>query len=197
MISIKLNDTEIAEMKQFYQEEFNKTLRRLQHIKKVLEKLGDNQQHIEIKVEQLAPTETDNISTPQEKPAILDQEPEEELTVTKRKRKSGPKSIWEPLILKRMRQLNRPLSYDELTQEIMVFAKIPAEKRLTVKQAITNVIFRLRNRDKKLDTFSMGSREKYIALKSWFDDNGDIKKEYKQFLPKKAIKRRPRKQKTI
>ena len=67
---------------------------------------------------------------------------------------------------------------DELTEEIMTFSKIPESKRTTTKQAIVNVIFRLRSRDKKLDTFSMGTREKYIALKSWFEKPGEIKKAY-------------------
>jgi len=190
MGTINFNDTEIAEMRQFYQEELNTTLRKLQHINKVLERLGSSHQ-IEIKIgggqgssqkaSFLAPNTgsfaADHLTTSK--------------TSKSRRKKTGPKSMWEPLILKRMRQLNRPLSYDELTQEIMVFAKISSEKKASVKQAITNVIFRLRNRDKKLDTFSLGSREKYIALKSWFDEAGDLKKEYKQYLPKKTIKRKP------
>ena len=60
----------------------------------------------------------------------------------------------------------------------MAFAKLPAGKRTSTKQAVINVIFRLRSRDQKLDTFSIGSREKYIALKSWFKAPGIIKKEY-------------------
>ena len=95
--------------------------------------------------------------------------------------------------MKRLRQLDRPVTYDELTDEIMTFSKLPEDKRNSTKQAVVNVIFRLRNRDKKLDTFSVGTREKYIALKSWFENPGEIKKEYKNKIEipdkKKKVKR--------
>ncbi len=103
--------------------------------------------------------------------------------------------------MKRMRQLDKPVTYEQLTDEIMSFGNMPPEKRSSTKQAVVNVVFRMRNRDLKLDTFSMGTREKYIALKSWFEAPGKIKKEYasKVEIPgreKKAKKRkvgRPRK----
>ena len=60
----------------------------------------------------------------------------------------------------------------------MVFSKLPEEKRTNTKRAIVNVAFKLRNRDHKIDTFSNGQREKYVALRSWFDEEGKIKKEY-------------------
>ncbi len=116
-------------------------------------------------------------------------------------KKTGRKSKWELLIMKRMRQLDKPVTYEELTDEIMAFSKLPEGKRISTKQAVVNVVFRLRSRDRKLDTFSMGTREKYIALKSWFDGKGVIKKEYVSKIEgvhpvKKAKKRkvgRPRK----
>ncbi|MCJ7824019.1 MAG: hypothetical protein MUP44_03905, partial [Anaerolineales bacterium] len=93
--------------------------------------------------------------------------------VATRKKKSGRKPKWELLIMKRLRQLDKPVTYDELTDEIMAFSKLPENKRTSTKQAIVNVIFRLRSRDKKLDTFSIGTREKYIALKGWFEKPGE------------------------
>ena len=86
--------------------------------------------------------------------------------------------------MKRMRQLNKPVTYDELTQEIMTLSKLPEGKRKSTKQAVVSVIFRLRNREKKLDTFSIGTREKYIALKPWFEKPGTIKKEYAKKINK-------------
>ena len=103
--------------------------------------------------------------------------------------------------MKRMRQLDKPVTYDQLTEEIMLFNKIPHEKKSGTRQAIVNLVFRLRTRDHKLDTFSMGTREKYIALKNWFDSPGKIKKDYaakvvipgKEPKPKKGKVGRPRK----
>ena len=43
MKTLKLPDTDHAEMRQFYEEELDKTLRRLQHIKSILEKIGTGQ----------------------------------------------------------------------------------------------------------------------------------------------------------
>jgi hypothetical protein len=40
METIKLPESELAEMKQFYQEEYERLSRRLQHIKTILERLG-------------------------------------------------------------------------------------------------------------------------------------------------------------
>ena len=97
--------------------------------------------------------------------------------------------------MKRLRQLDKPVTYDELTDEIMVFSKLPEHKKTSTKQAIVNVIFRLRSRDRKLDTFSMGSREKYIALKGWFEKPGEIKKEYAAKIAKPPQIRKPKKSK--
>jgi hypothetical protein len=165
METIQLPESELAEMKLFYQEEYDKAVKRLQHIKTMLVRLGADTQAIDHAASGSGKgTAVKSASTPASSP--------------KRKRKSKRKSKWELLVMKRLRQLDRPVTYDELTQEIMTFSKLPAEKLKSTKQAVVNVIFRLRNRDGKLDTFSIGTREKYIALKNWFDQPGVIKKEY-------------------
>ncbi len=189
MKTIKLPESELAEMKQFYQEEHGRITKRLQHIKVILERLG-----IEIQEENL----TDPIM-PQGVTANNDSSPSP--IVSKRKKKSGRKPKWEMLIMKRLRQLDKPVTYDELTDEIMAFSKLPEIKKRSTKQAIVNVIFRLRSQDKKLNTFSIGTREKYIALKGWFEKPGEIKKEYAAKIarppqknkPKTAKRGRPRK----
>ena len=186
MENIKLPESELAEMKQFYQEELDKTERRLAHIRNILQRLGVNSGSVEAHVISMVDSSRDNGG------AVT-------RIASKARKKTGRKSKWELLIMKRLRQLDRPVTYDELTDEIMNFAKISSDKRTSTKQALVNVIFRLRNRDKKLDTFSMGTREKYIALKGWFEKPGEIKKVYaaKIDLPKQKVKKkrpgRPRK----
>ncbi len=188
METIKLPQSEIAEMKQFYQDEYERLTRRLQHIKTIMEHIG---------VEEPAP----EISTRKAKGESAGSDPVKSSPVAKRKKRTGRKSKWELLIMKRLRQLDKPVTYDELTDEILAFSKLPPSKRTSTKQAVVNVIFRLRNRDKKLDTFSIGSREKYIALKGWFEKPGEIKKEYaskiasapKKSKPKSGKRGRPRK----
>ena len=181
MKTIKLPDTDHADMRQFYHEELDKTVRRLQHIKSVLEKLGDTSQSVQI---QITTAEPETLKTNGQ------DQPIKAKTKKPSKKKRGRKSMWEFLILKRMRQLNRPVTYDELTDEIMLFSKLPKEKRKSTKQAIVNVTFRMRTKTKKLDTFSIGTKEKYLALKRWFDKPGEINKAYEDKInkPKPAAK---------
>ncbi len=180
METLKLTETELAEMKLFYQEEYDRALKRIQHIQKMLIRLGEE-------------IHADNSNLPDIQQSIANSGLKKTQVTAKRKKKVGRKSKWDLLIMKRLRQLDRPVTYDELTEEIMAFSKLPENKKTSTKQAVVNVIFRLRNRDKKLDTFSMGTREKYIALKNWFEKPGEIKKEYaaKVSLPesKKPTKR--------
>ncbi|MCP4313507.1 MAG: hypothetical protein GY790_19800 [Bacteroidetes bacterium] len=152
MNTIQIPEGELNEMKEFYLEEYEKSTSRLLHITSVLKRLG-----VDLPAEGSEPVRVKKTGT---------------------RKKPGRKSKWELVIMKRMRQLDKPVTYDQLTDEIMAFTRISPEKRSATKQAVVNVIFRLRNRDRKLDTFSMGTREKYIALKSWFDGPGKIKKEY-------------------
>ena len=165
METIHLPESELAEMKDFYQEEFDKAVKRLQHIQTMLVRLG-------------ADSPTGDQSTSGRKNDTPVKRTSTAVTTPKRRRKTKRKSKWELLIMKRLRQLDRPVTYDELTEEIMAFSKLPEQKLRSTKQAVVNVIFRLRNRDGKLDTFSIGAREKYIALKNWFEEPGVIKKEY-------------------
>ncbi len=186
MENLKLPEAELAEMKQFYLEEFERTSRRLLHIKAILKRMG-------VENPGDGPWEDSFVATGKSSTQAG-------AGGAKTRKRSGRKSKWELLIMKRLRQLDKPVTYDELTDEIMAFSKLPAEKRISTKQAVVNVVFRLRSRDRKLDTFSMGTREKYIALKSWFSNPGEIKKEYaaKISLPESASKKkrkpgRPRK----
>jgi hypothetical protein len=198
METIKLPDAELSEMKEFYVEEYERTQKRLQHIKSVLAQLGITDRDLEQGIPQVQAGIAEKVKTGPEQPTGK----KESRTGTARKarKKKGRKSKWELLIMKRLRQLDRPVTYDELTDEIMTSSKLPESQRKSTKQAVVNVVFRLRNRDQKLDTFSVGKREKYIALKGWFEKPGEIKKEYSAKIEKpepapkrKSAKRAPRK----
>ncbi|MEN8158210.1 MAG: hypothetical protein ABFS10_14755 [Bacteroidota bacterium] len=160
METIQLPEDELTEMIQFYKEEYDRTSRKLMHITSILKRLGEE------------------IPEPGAGEFITLKSPAMKSGTSKPKKKAGRKSKWELLIIKRLRQLDKPVTYDELTDEIMAFTKLPAGKRGATKQAIVSVIFRLRSKGRKVDTFSIGKREKYVALKSWFSSPGVIKKEY-------------------
>lgn len=180
MDTLKLNGEELEAMKAFYQEELSKTISKLQHIKSVLNQLGGKTTNIEINVEGMGDVKTSSTRTT-------------EVEAPKKKgKKRGPKSVWGSFILKRLQQLDRPLTYNELVDEAMVFFKLSDAKKQTVVNAINNSAFRLRKNSGRVDTFSAGGREKYVALKSWFDAPGKIKPEYlkKVKKSKRAVKKK-------
>jgi hypothetical protein len=191
METIRLPEEELAEMKEFYQDEYEQATRRLAHIVSIMKRLGID----------VPDTGTGQLTAVAK---TRGQTVGRKVVPVRKRKKSARRSKWELLIMKRLRQLDKPVTYDELTDEIMAFSKLTPEKRTSTKQSVINVIFRLRNRDKKLDTFSIGTREKYIALKNWFAAPGEIKKEYaakiKSAKPaSKKVKRkvgRPRKKTT-
>ncbi|MCB0430486.1 MAG: hypothetical protein H6585_11335 [Flavobacteriales bacterium] len=160
MENIKLDARETTAMKEFYQEEYDKAVRRLQHIENILSQLGVTGGKWEL----------ESNPTKRRQSAGGD-------TSTKKK-KPGPKSVWRMLVLKRLRQVDRPLTYDQLTEEIMGFANIPAQRQLSTKQAILQVCFKLRTIEKRIDTASLGVKEKYLGLKSWFSSPGVLKSDY-------------------
>ncbi len=160
-------------MREFYEEELVRTQHRLEHIQDILKQLGGNKMPLKGQVA--------GKTVP--KPAAA----------RGSRKKPGRKSQWEALIMKRMRQLNKPVTYDELTREIMLLSKLAEDKLKSTKQAVISVVFRLRNRDGKLDTFSIGKKEKYIALKQWFEKPGEIKKEYLNKIQKPKPKTRRKK----
>lgn len=169
MDTLKISTEEREAMRSFYQEERSKILARLNHVQGMLEKIGDTSMNIEINLSGSAEGETSTADSASSTP----RQPK------KRKgKKRGPKSVWGSFILKRLQQLDKPLTYNELVDEAMVFFKLSESKRQTVVNAINNSAFRLRKNSERIDTFSAGGREKYVALTSWFDEPGKINKDY-------------------
>lgn len=178
MDQLKLDAESITEMKSFYQEELAKTLRKLEHLNEVLSQLGAKGAQIQMSfADSSTPLRKSKNSAPKRK----------------YKKKRGPKSKWDKAIIKTITSAGRPLSYDEITDFLMISEGRDASKRKNTKATVQNTVFRLRH-DKKLNTFSMGARTKYIAPKTWFESNGEIKEEFKNkiTLPKKAKKPGPK-----
>lgn len=183
MNTLKLSTEEREAMRSFYQEERSKILSRLNHVQGMLEKIGDKSMNIEINLSGDAPAKFEA----EETVTRTESQPK-----TRKGKKRGPKSVWGSFILKRLQQLDKPMTYNELVDEAMVFFKLSETKRQTVVNAINNSAFRLRKNSERIDTFSAGGREKYVALTSWFDESGKINKEYL----KKVSKPKTRKKKS-
>lgn len=182
MDTINLKEQEIAEMRFFYQEELNKTLGRLEHIRSMLEKLGVTN----------IPAEATGILNEVDKGVQLAgiKKPEKE------RKRPGRKSEWESLFMGRLKESKRPMTYIQITNAIMAYKKLDKSKFESTKQAVLAVAYRLRARDSKIGTFTIGNREKYVALADWYDSNGFLKQEYKDRIvigekvpvEKKAVK---------
>lgn len=184
MGAINISEDQLAEMKSFYQEELGKVIRRLNHIQKVLHELGDSSTSVNIQID--GKDGTEGLGSARSVSKGSTEKPKSS------GKKRGPKSIWGDFILKRMRQVDKPLTYNELVDEAMVYFKLTEYRRQSVINAINNSAFRLRKNTGKIDTFGAGSREKYVALRSWFDENGKIKREYLKKIskPKRAAKKK-------
>lgn len=188
MKSLKFEASDLETMRDFYREELKKTLARLEHINDVLTKLGDQSTTINIQFDA-----ADNQSAISMKPAKSASK--ETSSASSKGKKRGPKSVWGTFILKRLQQLDKPLTYNQLVDEAMVVFKLEEEKRQSVVNAIINSAFRLRKNSGRIDTFSAGSREKFVALKSWFEEPGKISRDYLKKVDKPArktrVKRKP------
>ncbi len=173
MSDLSLTQEEKSEMLQFYEEELLKTVSRLEHIKKMLDKLAPGSVTIDVQIKDELKLLEKSKTSPSKTTAAKKK--------SKRKKKPGPKAIWGNYILKRLRQLDRPVTYTELIQDALLFFKLPVSQKDVVRQAIMNSAFRLRNKQNKVNTFRKeGTKEKYIGLKKWFDTEGKLLPEYKK-----------------
>ncbi|TVR40941.1 MAG: hypothetical protein EA392_02750 [Cryomorphaceae bacterium] len=198
MATFQFKDSEVATMRDFYHEELRKTLSRLEHIKGVLDQLGDNTTQIQISVggAQAISTAASKAKTTEAKAGATSES--KAAPKASKGKKRGPKSIWGAFILKRLQQLDKPLTYEELVEEAMVYFKLKEERRQSVTNAIINSAFRLRKNSGRVDTFAKGGRIKFVALKSWFEAPGKIKAEYgKKVTSPKEKPRKPRRKKAV
>ena len=170
-MSVIFNDAESRALRQFYEAELVQTVARYEHLKSVLEKLG-------VQVDDLPAV---SASAPAAaKPTAAVAKPKR-----KRKGKRGRKSIWGDFILKTLRKIDRPVLYSELVQMAQIQFNIKEDKLKELKAAINQSAFRLRTVHGKIDTIGeSGKKEKRVGLKTWFDDNGNLKAEYAAKLAK-------------
>ena len=170
-MSVVFNDAESRALRQFYEAELVQTVARYEHLKSVLEKLG-------VQVDELpAGTASAPVAA---KPAAAVAKPKR-----KRKGKRGRKSIWGDFILKTLRKIDRPVFYSELVQMAQIQFNIKEDKLKELKAAINQSAFRLRTVHGKIDTIGeSGKKEKRVGLKTWFDEDGNLKAEYAAKLAK-------------
>lgn len=168
------NEDELAGMRLFYQKELRETLNKLEHIQSVLAKLDENGTRIDIRVSGL------NAESPE---AFISGVSAKKMK-RKTRKKTGPKSVWGEFIIDTLKTLDRPLTYEDLIAEAIKHFKTPEEKLVSTRQAVVNSAFRLRKHHGEVETIGIkGQKEKYVGLIDWFEDNGNLKAQYKAKLP--------------
>jgi len=172
MVELELTDEKKEEMVRFYEEELERTVQRLRHITGMLHSLNPESELL--KMPELESFLGDGSG------ARLSRTAKKKRS---RKRKPGPKGVWTNYILKRLRQVDRPITYEDLIKDAILHFKKSKEDMEKVRQAIMNSAFRLRKKQGKVLTYRKpGSKEKYIGLRKWFDEAGELLEEYKKKL---------------
>ncbi|MDA9864081.1 hypothetical protein N9C70_03330 [Flavobacteriales bacterium] len=193
---VQLKDSELQNIRSFYEQERFQLLSRLQHVDQVISRLSGGSApiadgHYAASSPEVsrplatADSQPEPIVAPKRKRGRPRKEEAVEAKVKKagRPKKRGPKSVWGNFILRRLRQCDRPLSYSELIRDAMVMHNLPASKEKNAKASILNAAFRLRTHLGKVDSVGMPSKkERFLVLTSWLQSEGVLKAPYDTLL---------------
>lgn len=160
MKSMKFTDSELSELKTFYQREQEKINERLATIKGILNTITADERAI---VEQNA-----------------DLGPNLPKKNSKTKEKKISKSKWGTFILELLQQQNKPVKVDYIIEAAIQKFNAPKSQYRSVAQSIVNSSFRLRNQRKAIRSVNTGTKGVSLALTSWFDKEGKLKENYKE-----------------
>jgi hypothetical protein len=164
--SILLKGADLTAIRAYYEKERNDLLVKLQKIDQVFSALGAG----EGRVPSNAPVKL-RVSKPTTEAAGKRGRP----------KKRGPKSVWGDFIMRRLRQSDRPLSYNELIRDAMIMHNLPDGKLKEARSSILNATFRLRTVAGKIDTKGIeGRKERFIVLTTWLAEGGDLMPAYQE-----------------
>lgn len=98
-------------------------------------------------------------------------------------KKRGPKSVWGKFILDVLKTANHPMRYNEIIQIALERNGLPASSHPKVRASILNSAFRLRAIQGRIATVGeRGKKDKFIVLRNWLNDSGDVRSEDKAWL---------------
>ena len=197
---VQYQDSELQNIRSFYEQERFQLLSRLQHVDQVIARLNGGSNAITDGRSTVAvPASTQRAEAAQIEPALVpapkrkrgrprkEETPEAKAKKAGRPKKRGPKSVWGNFILRRLRQCDRPLSYSELIRDAMVMHNLPSSKEKNAKASILNAAFRLRTHLGKVDTVGMpNKKERFLVLTSWLQSEGVLKAPYDALLTEVA-----------
>lgn len=174
---MNITDQTLQQIKLHYTEEYQKTLRKLKEIESVLEELsgvtvstGEETVAYVSPVSKEISSEPVPVSTPKR-------------AYKKRAKKRGRKSVWGDFILKRLKSVNRPLTYNDLANHAIVTKNLDKKDFDKIRKALIAAVFQLRKTDGKVHTENKtGTRDKYVLLKKWISDQGKPLPEFDAYL---------------
>jgi hypothetical protein len=177
--SVQFKESELQQIRSFYEQEKFQLLAKLQHVEEVLVRLDGGVKEISGGATPKPATAVAPARRKPGRPRKTESATEVKAKKAGRPRKRGPKSVWGNFILKRLRQCNRPLGYAELVRDAMVMHNLPASKEKNAKASVLNAAFRLRTHLKKIDTVGLpGKKEKFLVLTSWLEGENKLKAPY-------------------
>lgn len=169
--SVHFTAAELNELRRAYEKEYIELTRRLEHIRGVLNKIGSD-----VPAGPTVPVQVGQ----QTLPSASSERDQRALPKPRKSKKRGPKSVWGDFIVRRLKKLDRPMSYAEMLNDAMDIHNIPDEKRQNAKGSILNSAFRLRKTHKKIETIPVpGRKEKFIVLTEWLGSDAKLKHPYK------------------
>lgn len=159
--------------------EYRATLEQLEHIRQMLERLGEETEGLRYELK-MSKNLIDTAAASTFEKALPGEG-----------NKRGRKSKWGSFIVHRLKQAKRPLSYEDLLNDaIEVFGLSKPGEIDAARKVIFSTSYRLKGKEDLLRTFGIrGKRGKYVALKQWCTDGGKLQKKYAEMMsddPKKV-----------
>lgn len=180
MDQVKFNMDIAIKMKLHYQEEYMRTLKKLEELKQVLDQLevvDTSSLQLNLNTDPSLP-DTEAVT---ENNSEKSQEKKVEKPVKKRKykKRAGSKNPWIKFIKSRLKATQTPLSYDDMANHAIAIKNIDPQEFNAIRKKIVAAAFQLRSKLDVIDTYAIkGSRTKYMGFKEWFEREGLLKVEF-------------------
>ena len=159
-----------VKMKLHYQEEYMRTLKKLEELKQVLDQLdGVETSNIAVDMDNTFPESTSSTVTASDTPRKK----------RKYKKRKGTKNKWQKFIKSRLKATQTPLTYDDMTNHAIAIMNLDASDFEKIRKNVVAAAFQLRSKLEEIDTYAIkGSRTKYMGFTEWFEREGLLKVEY-------------------
>jgi hypothetical protein len=204
MKKLSLSNAEVQHLRDIYQEELEKSIKRIEHLSAILKKIDADFVAPEVPVVEEIERAKKMATAPKTKPAVKakakstptlksPKAPAVKPKVTKAKTKttrkprkpikrgSGKSKVkWNDFVLNTLSKAKKPIKSAEFANEALAAFKPKEADVPRLKQAISATLSKLVTTDKKLLANKLeGTREKTYGLKEWYDDKGNLLPDFK------------------